>query len=92
MGFVEVVYVSDSEQKKPPAGYESWLEYWELNKERSAKSCEVMSCTKLPEVGGHVMRVGKADAVYILPMCEMCCSDLRSEVFKAWESDMLPIK
>jgi hypothetical protein len=92
MGFVEVVYIADSAQKTPPIGYDSWLTYWELHKEKPARSCEVMRCTKLPEVGGHVMRVGKAEAIYILPMCEGCCSDLGGEVFKAWESDLVVVK
>lgn len=53
----------------PPAGYRSWLAYWESKKNRKASVCSCTSCSKSAYVGGHVKKVNGTNAWYLVPIC-----------------------
>jgi hypothetical protein len=92
MSFIDVKNKKGSAYKDPPAGYSSWLDFWEKKKGKKADVCEVMSCKGNPDVGGHVIKSGEGGKEYILPMCFKCNNKPEDEVFKAWENDLVPVK
>ena len=58
-----------------PAGYSSWLAYWEDKAQRKAYRCSAMDCKKWTSdlVGAHVKKVGSYDQkYYIVPLCRGC--------------------
>ncbi len=92
MAYIEVKNKKNTSDKEPPAGYTSWVEFWEKKKGIKAVNCEVKSCSGKAEVGGHVIKVGEGPKEYILPMCYTCNNKPDDEVFKAWESDLVSVK
>lgn len=55
-----------------PAGYTSWLDYWEKTTGKKATKCG--ACGKTTNlVGAHVKKVyGSDDHYYITPLCSGC--------------------
>ena len=91
MAFVEVKNKKGTGINLPPAGYTSWLDFWEKKKGKKATQCEVLSCSGGPDVGGHVIKAGEGPKEYILPMCYNCNNKPEAEVFKAWDTDLIPV-
>jgi len=91
VAFIEVKNKQGTADRKPPAGYSSWLEFWEKKRGKKAQDCEVLGCSGKAEVGGHVIRVGAGSKEYILPMCAACNSKPEHDMFKAWDSDLVPV-
>ncbi len=91
MSFIDVKNKKGTADKSPP-GYSSWLEFWEDKKGKKADTCEVSGCTDDPDVGGHVIKVGKGGKEYILPICYTCNNKPGDEVFQAWENDLVSVK
>lgn len=53
-----------------PAGYESWLNYWEKKKNKTAEVCQKNGCKETEKLeGGHVNIVGEEETVYLVPIC-----------------------
>lgn len=53
-----------------PAGYSSWLNYWERNMTKTAVVCQKNGCKKSEDLkGGHVHFVGDEETVYLVPIC-----------------------
>lgn len=53
-----------------PAGYSSWIEYWEKATGRKAGLCHVTSCFSKATDGAHVQLDNPFDnRWYIVPMC-----------------------
>ncbi len=92
MHFVDVKNKKGTADKLPPPGCSSWLDFWEKQKGMGATKCEVMSCSRKPDVGGHVIKVGEGNKEYILPMCYSCNNKPEDEVFEAWESDLVAVE
>ena len=92
MSFIDVKNKKGTADKNPPAGYSSWLEFWEKKKQKKATECEVMLCKGTPDLGGHVIKAGEGSKEYILPMCYSCNNKPENEVFKAWESDLVSVQ
>ena len=92
MSFIEVKNKKGTADKTPPAGYSSWLDFWEKKKGKTATECEVFGCQGNPDLGGHVIKAGEGSKVYILPMCSACNNKPEDEVFKAWEGDLVSVK
>ena len=92
MSFIDVKNKKGTSGKIPPDGYKSWLEFWEGKKGKKATTCEVLHCSGSPQVGGHVIKSGEGGKEYILPMCSSCNNKPEHEIFKAWESDLVPVK
>jgi hypothetical protein len=89
--FIDVKNKKGTTDKNPPAGYSSWLEFWEKKKGKAATRCEVMGCKDNADLGGHVIKVNEGSKEYILPMCYSCNNKPEGEIFKAWESDLIPV-
>jgi hypothetical protein len=92
MSYIDVKNKKGTSDKAPPAGYKSWLDFWETKKGKKATRCEVMLCDGTPDVGGHVIRVGEGGKEYILPECYSCNNKPEDESFKAWDTDLVPIQ
>ena len=53
-----------------PAGYGSWLNYWERKKKKTAEVCQKNGCKETDNLeGGHVYLVGDEETVYLVPIC-----------------------
>ncbi|MCE7579437.1 hypothetical protein LZS94_18130 [Aliivibrio fischeri] len=92
MSFIDVKNKNGTADKNPPAGYKSWLDFWESKKGKKATTCEVLTCSGGPDVGGHVIKSGKGNKEYILPICYSCNNKPDDSVFKAWENDLESVK
>ena len=55
-----------------PAGYSSWLDYWEKRSGRKASFCHRNGCMSLATDGAHVQLVSGGDEWYIVPLCHPC--------------------
>lgn len=72
----KVVNARGTSRFNVPAGYDSWLDYWEKNSGRTAWRCSATDCHKLGRwnlVGAHVRLVdGFDNRLYIVPLCIAC--------------------
>ncbi len=52
----------------------SWLDHWKKFSQQTTSQCVVIGCTNLPEVGGHVQKMGllEGNNWYIIPICKQC--------------------
>jgi hypothetical protein len=91
MGFIDVKIKKGTANNNPPAGYTSWLDFWEKNKGKKATVCEEMLCSGSPDVGGHVIKAGEVGKEYILPLCHEHNNKPENEVFRAWLYDLIPV-
>jgi len=92
MSFIDVKNKKGTADKTSPVGYESWLNFWEKKKGKKATTCEVLSCNGSPDLGGHVIKAGEGSKEYILPMCYSCNNKSENDVFKVWETDLVPVQ
>ena len=56
-----------------PAGYESWLDWWQANAPEGveATECQNHECNNRENlVGAHVYHDGFPDEIYVIPMCK----------------------
>jgi hypothetical protein len=90
--FADVKNKRGTAHRIPPPGYTSWLDFWEKTKNTKADNCEVVSCIKKAQLGGHVIKVGEGGKEYILPMCYQCNNKPENEVFKAWQLNLVPVR
>lgn len=91
MKFIDVKNKNGTSGKTPPSGYSSWLDFWESKMGKKASKCEVLLCKGDADVGGHVIKSGEGGKEHILPLCYSCNNKPDGEVFKAWESDLVPV-
>lgn len=91
MSFIDVKNKNGTADKTPPSGYSSWLDFWEKNKKQQASKCEVLLCKGKADVGGHVIKSGEGGKEYILPICYACNNKPEDEIFKARETDLVPV-
>jgi hypothetical protein len=92
LSYINVKNKKGTANKYPPAGYSSWLDFWEKKKGKKADICEVKGCNGDPDLGGHVIKSGEGGKEYILPLCHSCNNKPESEVFQAWENDLVSVK
>ncbi len=92
MSYIDVKNKKGTADKTPPAGYKSWLDFWEKKKGTRSTKCEVLLCKGTPDLGGHVIKAGEGNKEYILPMCSSCNNKSEREVLKAWESDLVSVQ
>lgn len=57
-----------------PMAYLSWLQYWEVRKNRDADTCSVTRCFNPATIGAHVVLAGTTEESYIMPICKTCRS------------------
>ncbi len=91
MAYVEIKNRQGVFDKRPPAGYISWLGFWEKKKKRRARDCEVKTCNGNADIGGQVVKTGETNKGYILPLCANHNSKSGDEFFEAWENDLVPL-
>ena len=91
MSFIEVKNKKGTSQNTPPSGCSSWLDFWEQKKGKKADVCEAYGCKGDPDVGGHVIKAGEGGKEYILPICYSHNNMSETEVYKAWENDLIPV-
>lgn len=75
-----------------PAGYSSWLEYWESKSGIIASRCSATDCHQPGRnnlVGAHVIKVDGSDrSIYIVPLCRGC--NTRTDVFYV-DAPLIPV-
>lgn len=80
---IKIKNVSGSSRFDSPAGYDSWLDYWEDKSGKTAGRCSAIDCHMKGRsnlVGAHVQKVyGTDKSWYIVPLCSGCNS--RSDEF-----------
>lgn len=91
MKYIDVKNKKGTSTNSPPSGYSSWLDFWEKKADKKATRCEAQSCNGKPDVGGHVIKSGEGPKEYIVPLCYAHNNKSETEVFKAWESDLVPV-
>ena len=73
---IKVKNVNGSGRYVSPAGYSTWLDYWEAHSGKTASRCSATDCHKLGRsnlVGAHVQKVyGSDNNWYIVPLCRGC--------------------
>ena len=70
---------------------QGWLDFWEKKKGKKATQCKVMNCGGKPDLGGHVIKVGEGGKEYILLCATAATTSRKSEVFKAWDGDLVSV-
>ena len=55
-----------------PAGYSSWLDYWEKKTGLKADTCHRVDCYRTATDGAHVQLVNGDNEWYIVPLCHGC--------------------
>lgn len=72
----KVKNVNGSSRFESPAGYKTWLDYWEEKSGITAVRCSAIDCHKYGRsnlVGAHVQKVyGLDKSWYIVPLCRVC--------------------
>lgn len=71
---------SSKVNEKPPRGYSSWLDYWEVNANRKLQTGIKYKCPACRNAferanfdGCHVQKVDSTDSKwYIIPLCNSC--------------------
>ncbi|KEA52245.1 hypothetical protein DT73_15225 [Mangrovibacter sp. MFB070] len=89
MTTVSLKIESGATQSTPPKGFRSWLTFWEAQRGKHAAECEAFGCDREVTEAGRVIKVGKEDGVYILPLCDRCSSQANTRIFKAWDKDLV---
>lgn len=87
---VLVKNVNGSDRFLRPAGYASWLDYWERQVRQRATHCFAFDCNRTDLVGAHVQLANSSDRhYYIVPLCEKC--NHRPDTFFVEESALIPV-
>ena len=92
MASIKVKNKNKTANKTPPSPHKSWLEFWESEKKKKAKSCHALPCSGRADVGGHVIKSGEGAKEYILPLCHACNNRPDGEEFQASEDNLASVK
>lgn len=91
MAYINIKNKKGTSSKTPPAGYTSWLDFWEKKKKKKATTCEALHCNGSPDVGGHVIKSGEGAKEYILPICYDHNNNPETETYQAWDGDLVSV-
>lgn len=73
---IKVKNANGTSRFKSPAGYITWLDYWEAKSGKTAWKCSATDCNKFGRVnliGAHVQKANSYDqSWYIVPLCRGC--------------------
>ncbi len=87
---MRVKNVDGSSRFPKPAGFDSWLDYWEKQTGRSATNCSANSWCGRDLVGAHVQKVNSTDkCYYIVPLCRSC--NQRNDEFEVDTNLLVPV-
>ena len=66
---VNVKNLNGTSDNSHPAGYSSWIDFWEKKTGRKAYFCSCVGCSSKAAVGAHVKKVYGQNNWYIVPLC-----------------------
>ena len=71
---MSLYYVKNLQEgsRPSPAGYSSWLDYWEKKTGLEAGTCHRGDCYRTATDGAHVQLVNGGNEWYIVPLCHGC--------------------
>lgn len=72
-----------------PAGYSSWLDYWEKKAGIKASACHRIGCNQPATDGAHVQLEKGGDEWYIVPLCHECNTQFGHEFWV--EGPLVPV-
>lgn len=78
MAIVKVYNLSKTSDDDQPAGFSSWIEYWESLAGIKSNNCAALDCNSKAEHGCHVQPVA-SHGEFIVPLCPAC--NKRHDVF-----------
>lgn len=82
--------VNGSSRFPKPAGYSSWLAYWEAQTGKNAFFCSASDCYGTGLVGAHVRKAYSDDSKwYIVPLCSSC--NKRTDTFSVPAELLVPV-
>jgi len=85
---IKVKNLNGTSDSEVPAGYSSWLEYWEKKTGNKANQCGC--CMAKASVGAHVKKCDSVDNNwYIVPLCQRCNNRPPSQEITAYK-DLYP--
>ncbi|OUO56765.1 hypothetical protein B5F78_08845 [Bacteroides sp. An279] len=89
---IKVKNANGTSRYDAPAGYDTWLEYWEKKSGKTAWRCSATDCHKIGRtnlVGAHVKKVyGGDNHSYIVPLCRKC--NMRTDEFYV-DEELIPL-
>jgi hypothetical protein len=90
ISMTKVKNVNGSSRFPKPQNYDSWLEYWERQTGKKARSCSAVGCgARTDLVGAHVQKAyGDDKHYYIVPLCSAC--NQRADTFDV-EAELVPV-
>lgn len=77
---------------KPPSGFSSWKDYWEFVTGRPFGKCSCVTCAKMAEVGGHVIKDSGSKEWYITPLCTRHNNPFFTDSFVVSECDLIRVR
>lgn len=90
--WVEVKNRKGSGDEEPPAGFDSWKEFWEEESEETFDQCACKGCNNGATDGAHVIKVDSKDKKsYIVPLCHRCNKKPVSESFEVPREWLVPV-
>lgn len=78
-----------SGERSTPAGYSSWLDYWEKKTGQKANLCHRIDCYSKATDGAHVQIVNGGDEWYIVPLCHSCNTNFGASFYV--EGALVPV-
>lgn len=89
---IAVHNLNKTADRKPPAGYTTWIKWWETQTGRRFYSCSRVGCNNFADVGAHVQQEGSADkSWYIVPLCTACNNISSKEAFLVDAENMVSL-
>ena len=64
-----------------PAGYSSWLDYWEKKTSLKSSTCHRVGCSRTATDGAHVQFINGGNEWYIVPLCHSCNTQFGSSFY-----------
>lgn len=89
---MKIKNLNGTSDNKIPAGYSSWIDFWEKKSGKKAGECGRRGCHKKATDGAHVQKADSDNRNwYIVPLCHECNMKPSSEEFYVDEL-LVPVK
>lgn len=85
--------IKGTSDRKPYGIYDSWLDFWEKQKDDISVFCSCKDCNEISEVGGHVQKHGNdtEDYWYIVQLCKKCNNPHNIKPFEVSTKDLVRV-